>query len=199
MGRIIEIIFILFILVLTFPFWIVIGILIKLESNGPVFFTQERVGKDLKIFKIYKFRTMYLDQEERLRDYLRKNYKAKKEWENYRKLKSFDPRVTKIGKILRKFSFDEIPQILNVIKGDMSFVGPRPYLKEEVVYIPPENYEIFKVKPGITGPWQVSGRNKIPFNERISIEREYVRTKNLFKDICYLFKTINSIVNGEGI
>ena len=199
MGRIIEIILILFILILTFPFWIVIGILIKLESNGPVFFTQERVGKDLKIFKIYKFRTMYVDQEERLRDYLRKNYKAKKEWENYRKLKSFDPRVTKIGKILRKFSFDELPQILNVIKGDMSIVGPRPYLREEIAYIPMENYDIFKVKPGITGPWQVSGRNKIPFNERVKIEKEYARTKNLFKDICYLFKTINSIVNGEGI
>ncbi|MEO0231088.1 MAG: sugar transferase [candidate division WOR-3 bacterium] len=199
MGRIIEIIFTLFILILTFPFWIVIGILIKLESDGPVLFTQERVGKDLKIFKIYKFRTMYMDQEERLKDYLRKNQKAKKEWENYRKLRSFDPRVTKMGKILRKFSFDEIPQILNVIKGDMSLVGPRPYLKEEVVYIPPENYEIFKVKPGITGPWQVSGRNKIPFNERIRIEKDYAMKKNLFKDIGYLFKTINSIVNGEGI
>uniref|UniRef100_A0A7V3ZST6 Sugar transferase n=2 Tax=candidate division WOR-3 bacterium TaxID=2052148 RepID=A0A7V3ZST6_UNCW3 len=199
MGRIIEIIFTLFILILTFPFWIVIGILIKLESDGPVLFTQERVGKDLKIFKIYKFRTMYMDQEERLKDYLRKNQKAKKEWENYRKLRSFDPRVTKMGKILRKFSFDEIPQILNVIKGDMSLVGPRPYLKEEVVYIPLENYEIFKVKPGITGPWQVSGRNKIPFNERIRIEKDYAMKKNLFKDIGYLFKTINSIVNGEGI
>lgn len=199
MGRIIEIIFTLFILILTFPLWIVIGILIKLESKGPIFFTQERVGKDLKIFKIYKFRTMYLDQEERLKDYLRKNHKARKEWENYRKLKSFDPRVTKIGKILRKFSFDEIPQILNVIKGDMSFVGPRPYLKEELPYIPPESYDIFKVKPGITGPWQVNGRNKIPFNERIIIEKDYARTKNLLKDIGYLFKTINSIINGEGI
>ncbi|MEO0276247.1 MAG: sugar transferase, partial [candidate division WOR-3 bacterium] len=125
--------------------------------------------------------------------------KAKKEWENYRKLKSFDPRVTKIGRILRKFSLDEIPQILNIIKGDMSLVGPRPYLKEEVPYISSENYDIFKVKPGITGPWQVSGRNKIPFNERIKIEKDYARTKNLFKDISYLFKTINSIVNGEGI
>ncbi len=199
MGRIIEIIFTLFILILTFPLWIVIGILIKLESDGPVLFTQERVGKDLKIFKIYKFRTMYMNQEERLKDYLRKNPKAKKEWENYRKLKSFDPRVTKIGRILRKFSLDEIPQILNIIKGDMSLVGPRPYLKEEVPYISSENYDIFKVKPGITGPWQVSGRNKIPFNERIKIEKDYARTKNLFKDISYLFKTINSIVNGEGI
>lgn len=199
MGRVIEIIFTLFIFILTFPLWILIGILIKLESKGPIFFTQERVGKDLKIFKIYKFRTMYMDQEERFKEYLKKNRKAKKEWEDYRKLKSFDPRVTKIGKILRKFSLDEIPQILNVIKGDMSLVGPRPYLKEEIVYIPEEYYEIFKVKPGITGPWQVSGRNKILFNERIKIEKEYVRTKNLFKDICCLFKTINSIVNGEGI
>lgn len=199
MGRVIEILFVGFIIVLTFPLWIAIAILIKMESKGPVFFIQERIGKDLKKFKMYKFRTMYMDQEERLRKYLERNQKAKKEWEKYRKMRGFDPRVTKIGKFLRKFSLDEIPQFINVIKGEMSIVGPRPYLEEEIHYIPQEAYEIFKIKPGITGPWQTSGRNKIPFNERVNIEREYVNKRRFVKDIMYIFKTINSIVNGEGI
>jgi len=199
MGRILELIFTISILILTFPLWIAIGILIKLESKGPVFFTQERIGKDLKIFKIYKFRTMYIDQEQRLNKYLEKNSFAKREWETFRKLKSFDPRITKIGKILRKFSLDELPQILNVIKGEMGLVGPRPYLKEEIYDIPKEYYDIFRIRPGITGPWQTGGRNKIKFSERIKIEKDYVRNRNFLKDFSYLFKTINSIINGEGI
>lgn len=199
MGRVLEILFVFLVVLLTFPIWIAIAILIKMESKGPIFFIQERIGKNLKIFKMYKFRTMYMDQEERLKRYLEKNHKAKKEWEKYRKLKSFDPRVTKVGRFLRKFSLDEIPQFINVIKGDMSIVGPRPYLPEEIKDIPKEAHEIFKIKPGITGPWQTSGRNKIPFVERVNIEKEYVRNRTFIKDIGYIFKTINSIVNGEGI
>lgn len=199
MGRLLEIIITIFILILTFPVWIAIALLIKMENRGPIFFIQERVGRDKKIFKIYKFRTMYTDQDKRLAKYLNSNHSARKEWEDYRKLKTFDPRITKVGKFLRKFSLDEIPQILNVLKGDMSLVGPRPYLKEEFSNIPESAYDIFSVRPGITGPWQTCGRNKIPFYQRIKIEKEYARSKNLIKDLGYLFKTVNSIINGEGI
>ena len=187
--------------IILFPFFIVISFIIKLTDKGPVFFVQKRPGKNGKIFKIYKFRTMYINSDEILKDYLNKNSEARKEWGNYRKLKGYDPRVTPIGKILRKFSLDEIPQFFNVLKGDMSIVGPRPYILEEF-----KDYNVDKkiidkilsVKPGITGFWQVSKRNESYFLERINMDLEYIDKKNIFMDIKIIFKTISVVLLGKG-
>jgi len=176
----------------------IISILIKLDSKGPLFFVQDRLGKDGKLFKCIKFRTMYLNNEEILIQFLKKKEEAYKEWQVFKKLKNNDPRVTNIGKFLRKTSLDELPQIFNVLKGDMSFVGPRPYLPSEEkdmgIY---KNYIILP-KPGITGLWQISGRNKLTFKDRLSLDIWYVKNWNLWLDIVILIRTIKVVLKGEG-
>jgi len=183
-----------------FPFFLlvhfIVSILIKIDSKGKVLFLQERLGKDGKIFKVYKYRTMYENSQELLEEYLRKNPKEKEYYEKYHKYKN-DPRVTKIGKFLRKSSLDELPQILNVLKGEMSIVGPRPYMvneKEKLI----NKKLILRAKPGITGLWQVSGRNNLTFKERINIEICYIRNWSLWLDAIILLKTIKVVFNKKG-
>ncbi len=190
-----SIIFLPFFLILLF----IIGLLIKIDSKGPIFFVQKRVGKNGKLFNCYKFRTMYVDSDKILEDYLSKNEEAKKEWETYRKLKSYDPRITKIGKFLRKSSLDELPQIINVLKGEMSLVGPRPALEEEIELIYKElKYFYYEVSPGITGLWQISGRNKLTFKDRVELDTLYVINWSLWLDIVILIKTIKVVILREG-
>lgn len=190
-----SIIFLPFFLILIF----IIGLLIKIDSKGPIFFVQKRVGKNGKLFNCYKFRTMYINSDKILEDYLSKNEDAKKEWETYRKLKSYDPRITKIGKFLRKSSLDELPQIINVLKGEMSLVGPRPALKEEIELIYKElKYFYYEVSPGITGLWQISGRNKLTFKDRVELDTLYVINWSLWLDIVILIKTIKVVILREG-
>ena len=145
--------------ILLIPITLIVYIMriIKHENDGPLFYTQLRIGKNGKQFKLYKFRTMVMNADEKLYKYLDENEDAKKEYQKYKKLKH-DPRITKIGNFLRKTSLDEFPQFINVLKGDMSLVGPRPYLYREKDDIGNYYDEIIKVKPGITGYWQVNGR-----------------------------------------
>ncbi|MEN3043961.1 MAG: sugar transferase [Candidatus Hydrothermales bacterium] len=198
MSEIFEKFLALIILIFLLPFIILIALMIMYESKGKPFFKQKRVGKDKKIFYMYKFRTMYLDQEEKLKNFLEKNLKVQEEWNIYRKIRGIDPRVTKTGRWLRIYSLDEIPQLYNIFKGEMSFVGPRPYLWEEVNRFSSEDEIIFSVKPGLTGLWQISGRNKLTFRERIEIDKVYVKKKNFKYDFLIIMKTIKAVISKEG-
>lgn len=171
--------------------------LIKITSPGPAIFSQERVGKNGKPFKCYKLRTMYVDAEKRLKEILKNDPAKKEEWERNWKLKE-DPRVTPLGKFLRQSSLDELPQIFNVLKGEMSLIGPRPYLPREIPYLGEESYIIHNLPPGITGLWQVSGRSNTSFNERIALDSWYVRNWSLWLDIVILLKTIKVVLKKEG-
>lgn len=175
----------------------VLALLIRLDSRGPAIFSQERIGEKGKIFKCFKFRTMYVDVEERLTELFTQDPEAKREWEERWKLKE-DPRVTKIGKLLRSTSLDELPQVLNVLKGEMSLVGPRPYLPREKEEMGVHDQTILLTKPGITGLWQVSGRSNTGFDYRIALDLWYVRNWNVWLDIVILFKTIRIVLKREG-
>lgn len=180
------------------PIILLLVICIKLDSKGNVFYNADRIGKDGKHFKCYKFRSMYINGEEILKDYLAKNPEAAAEWREYAKLRDYDPRVTKAGMWMRKYSLDELPQILNVIKGDMSLVGPRPYLPREKEDIGEELSTITMSMPGITGYWQVSGRNDVSFQDRVTMDAWYVRNWSVWLDIMYLAKTFTAVIFGKG-
>jgi undecaprenyl-phosphate galactose phosphotransferase len=180
------------------PTILIIGVLIKLDSRGPIFYTQERIGKNGKKFKVIKFRSMYTNADELLKEFLGKNPELKQEYETFRKLKN-DPRVTKVGKFLRKTSLDELPQIFNVLKGEMSLVGPRPAFEEEIIkYYKDYAIYYYKVLPGITGLWQISGRSNTSIFQRAELEVWYVKNWNIWLDIVILIKTIKVVLKREG-
>ena len=168
-----------------------------LKDNGPIFYTQERIGKNGKKFKMYKFRSMVLNADEKLEKYLSENEEARKEYKKYRKLKN-DPRITKMGRLLRKTSLDEFPQFINVIKGDMSLVGPRPYLEIEKEEMNGFFKYITSMKPGLTGFWQVNGRNDVTFVDRLDMDMNYYYTRSLKLDAKILYKTVKKVVKREG-
>ena len=179
---------------LTAIIWIVNKVT---KENGPIFYTQTRIGKDGKLFKLYKYRSMVVGADEILKTYLEENEKARKEYKKYKKLKN-DPRITKIGKFLRKTSLDEFPQFINVLKGDMSLVGPRPYLPREKEEINGFFKYITSCKPGITGLWQTRGRSNTTFTDRLSMDMEYYYNHSLKQDIKLIYKTIRNVVKKEG-
>ncbi len=186
-----------------FPFFcvitILIGSLIKLNSRGPIFYRHSRIGKNGQPFKVLKFRTMYVDADKRLAQLLEKNPHLKDEWNKYFKLGN-DSRITKVGKILRKTSLDELPQIINIVRGEMSLVGPRPVLAEELTnrYKDKATY-YYQVQPGITGLWQVSGRNKIPYEKRVDLDVKYIKNLSFSLDLDILLKTIKVVLKQDGI
>lgn len=167
------------------------------KDKGPVFYTQERYGKNGKIFKLYKYRSMVVGADEKLKEYLEENEEARKEYEEYKKLKH-DPRITKVGKFIRKTSLDEFPQFINVLKGEMSLVGPRPYLPREREDINGFFNYITSVKPGITGLWQVNGRSDTTFTDRLTLDMSYYYKHNLKLDLKILGKTVKDVVKKEG-
>lgn len=167
------------------------------ENDGPLFFEQIRIGKNGKQFRMYKFRTMVMEADEKLYRYLEENPEAKKEYKKYKKLKH-DPRITKLGNILRKTSLDEFPQFINVLKGEMSIVGPRPYLFKEKKDMGEYYKKIIKCKPGLTGIWQVSGRSDVTFQERLNMDIEYLNTRCTKLDIKLILKTFTKIFKKEG-
>ncbi len=169
---------------------------IILEPGMPIFYRQVRLGKDGKKFELLKFRTMKPESESLLEEYLRKNPAKKEEWERYKKLRD-DPRVTPLGRILRKYSVDELPQLFNVLRGEMSLVGPRPYIPEELEMLASYQEEILLAKPGITGLWQVLGRNRLSFDERMAIDRWYVYNWSLWNDFVILIKTFRAVWEKE--
>ncbi len=172
-------------------------VLIKIDSQGPVFFNAERIGRNGKSFKCYKLRSMYVNSDEILADFLSRHPEAKEEWQAFQKLRGKDPRVTRVGQRIRKYSIDELPQIFNVLGGTMSLVGPRPYLPREREKMGAYFSTICMTMPGITGLWQVSGRSNVKFSDRLRMDSWYVRNWNLWQDMVILFKTIG-VVLGKG-
>ena len=185
--------------VLLIPIMIVVEALriIKKENDGPLFYTQLRIGKNGRQFKMYKFRSMCMNADEKLKEYLQENEEARKEYKKYKKLRC-DPRITKVGKVLRATSLDEFPQFINVLKGDMSLVGPRPYLPREQKEMGEYYIGITKVKPGITGPWQIKGRSKITFEDRLKMDFEYANKSSLLRDAKILVKTFTKVIDKDG-
>lgn len=179
------------------PFLAGLAVLIYTSSPGPIIFAHRRVGKDGKEFNCYKFRTMIVNAQEVLEQYLNSNPSAREEWEKDFKLKN-DPRITKVGDFLRKTSLDELPQLINVLKGEMSLVGPRPIIDKEIIKYG-NNFSDYKtVTPGITGYWQVSGRNDIDYDTRVKMDSWYVRNWSLWQDIVLLLKTIKVVIGRKG-
>lgn len=181
-------------LLLLSPLFIIIAILMKAEEpKGPIFFAQTRVGKNEKTFKMYKIRSMCVDAEDKLAELLQLN-----EVEGAMFKMKDDPRVTKVGKFIRKTSIDELPQLLNVLKGDMSLVGPRPPLLREVVDYTEYDKQRLLIKPGCTGLWQISGRNEVGFDEMVELDLRYIRQLSLKNDAIIVVKTVGVMLKPNG-
>lgn len=195
--RTIDFIGALIVLILTLPVWIVIGVCFMFgENKGPVFFKQQRIGKNGEIFYIYKFRSMIMNADQKLREnqelydkYIANSYKLEPHE---------DPRITKLGEFLRKTSLDEIPQIINVLKGNMSLIGPRPVIKEELKEYGLKVNDFLSVKPGMSGYWQVSGRSSVHYPERVDVELYYVENQSMKLETWILFKTIEIVLLRKG-
>ena len=175
-----------------------VAVAIWCESKGPVFFNARRIGKHGREFLCYKFRSMYMNADEMLEKYLAENKEARAEWNEFQKLKGYDPRVTRVGRIIRRTSLDELPQIVNVLLGNMSLVGPRPYLPREKEKMGRQFDTICMTTPGITGLWQVSGRNDVSFAGRLHLDEWYVHNWSVWVDVMCLFKTVKIVVFGKG-
>ena len=190
--RLFDVVFSLSVLILFSPVYLLLGLLIFLSSPGSVFYVQERVGINYQKFRCLKFRTMVQNADEIL-DELMENPEIRSEFEDNFKLKR-DPRITKIGNFLRITSLDEFPQFWNVLKGDMSVVGPRPLVVEELPRYGRSIEKVLTIKPGITGLWQVSGRNDIPYPKRVQMDVYYVNFNNLLMDLWIVLKTIKVVL-----
>lgn len=181
-------------LVVLSPIFLIIAIAIKIESKGPVFFKHTRIGKNGKIIKLYKFRSMVINAEELIKSFTPEQMKEYKE--NY-KLTN-DPRITKIGKFLRKTSLDELPQLLNIIKGDLSIIGPRPVVTDELKKYGANTEKFLSVTPGLTGYWAANGRSCTTYKQRMQMELYYIDNLSLKMDIKVFFKTIEAVIKREG-
>lgn len=196
--RVFDLSFSLLVLLFGFPVYLLIGICLFISSPGPIFYSHERVGRGAKKICCLKFRTMYPDADKKLENLLQSDPLLQYEWEKYYKLKN-DPRVFPFGKFLRKTSLDELPQFWNVIVGDLSVVGPRPCVREEVEkYFGVKAYKILSIRPGITGIWQTSGRNNLSWDNRLLLEEKYVDTRSFFLDLKLIFKTVIAIFRPQG-
>lgn len=192
--RFLDISLTLFALIVFSPFLLILAVVIKLDSRGPLLYRQVRVGRHGKHFSFYKFRSMYVDADRRKAALMAQNestdgvlFKMKQ-----------DPRITRVGRFIRKYSIDEIPQFFNVLQGDMSLVGPRPPLPSEVELYTLEDRKRLHVIPGITCIWQVSGRSDIPFKQQVELDKAYIQSQSIWKDILILLKTIPSVLTGRG-
>ena len=204
--RIFDIAFSAFVLLLSSPIILILALLVKATSPGPVYYKSIRLGRAGRVIYCWKFRSMYHNADERLGHLLASDPTIRSEWEQYQKLKN-DPRITPIGQFLRKTSLDEWPQFWNVFKGDLSIVGPRP----PVLFGPPESFaeeirkwygpstnKILAVRPGLTGVWQISGRSEISFDERVRLEEMYAETRTFKKDLILILKTIPAVLFSKG-
>ena len=185
--------------IILIPLSLLVFIINKLseDDDGPLFYIQERIGENGTIFKMIKYRSMVIDADEKLERFLEENEDVKKEFMIYRKIKN-DPRITKVGAFLRKTSLDEMPQFINVLVGNMSLVGPRPYLPRERKSMGDYYKIIIKYKPGITGLWQISGRSNVSFKKRLELDIEYHKTHSVKTDFIILLKTLGHLKNKEG-
>jgi Undecaprenyl-phosphate galactose phosphotransferase WbaP len=182
---------------LALPLLLIIALLIKLTSPGPVLYKHKRVGKNGAHFIAYKFRSMAIDSQERLERLLVSDPEIREEWDKNHKLHD-DPRITGLGRVLRRTSFDELPQLLNILKGEMSLVGPRPIVDEEIEKYGEDYDRIFSIKPGLTGLWQVSGRSNTNYNERVAYDTYYLQSWSVWLDLWIIFKTFGVVLMGKG-
>ena len=187
-----DLLFSSIVLIIGLPIFLIIASLIKLSSRGPIFYLQERIGKNKKTFNCIKFRTMHPEAEDILENLITNNEKLRKEFEETHKLRN-DPRITNIGKFLRKTSLDEIPQFLNVIKMEMSIIGPRPIVKKEIQKYGNSYIKVISIKPGITGLWQVSGRNNLSYKRRVILDCLYVDNMSPLLDLRIIIRTFGVI------
>lgn len=192
--RVIDVIFASIALILLSPVFAIIAIAIKIDSKGPVFFAHKRIGKNGKIIKLYKFRSMVINAEELIKSFTPEQMKEYKE--NY-KLTN-DPRITKVGKFLRKTSLDELPQLINIINGDLSIIGPRPLVADELEKYGVNKDKFLSVTPGLTGYWAANGRSNTTYEQRMEMELYYIDNLSLKMDIKVFFKTILSVLKKEG-
>ena len=184
--------------IILVPLSIIIKIVtISSNDHDSIFFIQERIGKNGKVFRMYKYRTMIVGADEKLGDLLQSNEELKKEYEENKKIKN-DPRITKCGGFLRKTSLDEFPQFINILKGEMTLIGPRPYLKREIKDMGDSYDKIITMKPGLTGLWQISGRSNLSFEDRLKLDEEYYRNNSLKVDLKIFFKTIKTVIFRKG-
>lgn len=196
--RILDFVLTVMILLISWPVFLILTVLIKLTTKGSVLYTQKRLGKDGRIFESYKFRTMYPNAEEKLVELLQSDADAAREYALYHKLTD-DPRITPIGRFLRRYSLDELPQLINVIRGDMNLIGPRSYLPRESDAMGEHARIIHKVRPGITGWWQVMGRNATSFEERLQLDEYYISNWSIWLDIYIVIKTGWVLISGKGL
>ncbi len=196
--RVFDMILTLLLLLVTWPIFLILALLVRFDSKGPILYTQKRLGQNGELFDSYKFRTMFENAEAKLQDVLSADPEAYREYEKYHKLAN-DPRVTRAGKFLRRYSLDELPQFINVLKGDMNLIGPRSYLPRELPHMGANAKVILKVKPGITGWWQVMGRNATSFKERLQLDEYYISNWSIWLDIYIMIKTVWVLIHGEGL
>ena len=195
--RLLDLTAALLLALLSLPVFILIAILIRLESRGSPLYSRLRCGKSGRPFKCYKFRSMYADADARLTAILSADPLLSVEYGHYHKLRR-DPRITRVGRILRRLSLDELPQLWNVIVGDMSLIGPRPYDVAELPSMGSRAAIILTVRPGLTGLWQVSGRNTTSFVNRLALDAAYARTSSPWLDVKILARTLPTVISGEG-
>ncbi len=179
------------------PLFIMMIILIKMSDGGPVFYRHRRIGRGGRPFYCLKFRTMKTNGDAILESYLRENPQAQAEWISTRKLQS-DPRVTDVGSVIRKLSLDELPQLLNILRGEMSIVGPRPIIGEELELYGPAAAYYMRSRPGLTGIWQISGRNDVPYDKRVAYDQGYVENWSFRGDVAIILKTIPVVCAARG-
>ena len=193
LKRIGDVIFSLIVLTLGAPIFVLIGILVKLSSPGSIFYIQKRVGRNYREFGCIKFRTMYKNADDLLPNLLEKYPLMRKEFEKDFKLRK-DPRITKLGRFLRRSSLDELPQFVNVLKGEMSVVGPRPIVNNEISRYSLFMEEVISVRPGLTGLWQVSGRNNLSYKKRVELDLAYARNRNFILDLEIIILTLGVLI-----
>ncbi|MBA2964817.1 sugar transferase [Ramlibacter pinisoli] len=197
LKRAVDIFGSIFLIVLLLPMIVVVAIGVRLSSSGPIFYAQTRSGRGGRHFQFYKFRSMKVNSEDVLADFLNSDPEAKKRWDQYQKIDN-DPRITAFGRFIRRTSLDELPQFWNVLRGDMSLVGPRPCMLQQKELYGRYWRAYCAVKPGITGLWQVSGRNRLTYEERVRLDVQYVRNLSAWGDIKLLAKTIKVVLSAHG-
>lgn len=198
LKRLLDVVFSLSALIILSPLYLLIASMIRLTSKGKAIYYQKRIGRGGVYFRCYKFRTMYQNSESILQEILAKDSEKNKEWNETHKLKN-DPRITPLGAFLRKSSLDELPQFWNVLKGDLSVVGPRPVVQEEIdKHFGPKAEKIFSIRPGITGLWQISGRSNTSYSNRIALDEYYVEQRTFFTDLKIIVLTIPCMILRKG-
>ncbi len=195
--RFVDVVGALFFFLLFGPIYLVVALCVLVTMGYPVHYWQNRLGKQGQRFRFYKFRSMVHNSDDVLDEFLSKNDMARTEWDTFQKLEK-DPRVTPLGQFIRKLSLDEIPQFWNVLKGDMSLVGPRPCMERQRSLYGDRWGHYCAVKPGITGLWQVSGRNRLPYAKRVELDAYYVENWSVWLDTKIFFKTFSAVITGEG-